>query len=133
MSILEIFGDKLKGLFPQNEQSTNELLIELATFFYKIDRRVSLQEQQYMEDLMANIDWHSATSIESYQNECIGRINKVVTAPEAETMGYLTQLMDALAKVQGVEQAKTIAKEISDSDGEISDEEVRYLDIVLSY
>ncbi len=133
MKILDVFGVRLKALIAENEQSANELLIELGTFFYKIDNRISLEEKEYMDNLMADIEWASSTSIETYQKACIARVNKIVDAPESETFSYLTDLMDSLAKLGAVEKAQMIAQEISDADGEISDEEVKYLDTVLAY
>ena len=133
MNILEIFGAKVKEAISQNEQATNELIIELATFFYKIDKRVSLQEQEYMESLMADMNWSSSISIEAFQNACIARVNEVVSPSEAGIHSYLTKLMEALADSGGVEQAKKIAKEISDADGEIADDEVKYLDFVMAF
>lgn len=133
MNILEIFGDKLREKISNNDQNASELLIELATFFYKIDNRVSLQEQEYMESLVAGLEWKSSTSIESYQTACIARVNKIIDAPENEISNYLSHVMESLAKVGGVEEAQILAKEISDADGEVADEEVKYLEIVMAF
>ena len=133
MNILDIFGAQLKEVFSQNEQSTNELLIELATFFYKIDKRITLEEQEYMDGMMGGIEWVSPTCIESYQDACIGRVNKIVGASESEIHNYLTQIMESFEKLDSVEQAKSIAREISEADGEIADDEAKYLQIVMAF
>jgi len=133
MNILDVFGTKLKEVFSQNEQSTNELLIELATFFYKIDKRITLQEQEYMDGMMDNIEWVSPTSIGAYQDTCIGRVNKIVGASESEIHNYLTELMESLAELGSIEQAKNIAVKISEADGEIADDEAKYLEIVMAF
>ena len=133
MNIRDTFGVKFNEMFSQNEQAVNELLIELATFFYKIDKRVSLEEQEYMENLMAGLKWTSPTNIETYQSGCIARVNKIDSAPESEVYSYLTKLMESLEKVDGVAQAKEIAREISDADGEIADDEVKYLKFIKAF
>ena len=133
MNILDIFGAQLKEVFSQNEQSTNELLIELATFFYKIDKRITLQEQEYMDGMMDDIEWVSPTSIGAYQDTCIARANKIVGASESEIHNYLTQIMESLEKLGSVEQAKNIAREISEADGHIADDEAKYLEIVMAF
>ncbi len=133
MNILDVFKTKINAVFDDDEQRANELLIELATFFYKVDRRVSLQEQAYMSELMENISWESPISIEAYQNDCIARINGILSSSEDAIHRYLLQLMESLVKEGAVEKAKVIAREISDADGEVADDEVMYLDVVKTF
>ncbi|WP_047047079.1 hypothetical protein [Vibrio mexicanus] len=133
MNILSVFQSKVATLLRGEEQQVSEKLIELATFFYKVDNRVSLAEQSYVDELLRTIEWHSTVSVESYQRDCIAKINGIISLSEEEISVYLSDLMQEIVTLGAAEQAKTLASEISDADGEIADDEVRYLDLVKSY
>lgn len=133
MNILSVFKNKVTSMLSECEQSTSEKLIELATFFYKVDKRVSLAEQKYIDELLETIEWKSSVSIESYQTDCIAKINGVIAMPEDKIYSYLANLMHALNELGALDKAQTLAKEISDADGEIADDEVKYLDLVMSF
>lgn len=133
MNIIAVFQGKAASLLADSEQSASEKLIELATFFYKIDNRVALAEQKYMDELLQTIEWKSTVSVESFQRNCIGKINSVLDGSDEEASAYLSQLMQELSELGAAEKAKTLAKEISDADGEIADDEVRYLDLIKSF
>ncbi|WP_415890957.1 hypothetical protein ACMXYV_06605 [Neptuniibacter sp. SY11_33] len=133
MNILDVFKNKVGSLLKESDQEANESLIELATFFYKIDNRVSLEEQRYVDELMGSIEWSSTISIESFQRSCVSKINQIIRCSEEETLSYLSNLMKELSQCGAVDKAQVIAKEISDSDGEIADDEVKYLDLVMSF
>lgn len=133
MNIVEVFSSKVKSMFDEDQQTLNECLIEIATFFYKVDQRISLEEQKYMQELMDSINWTSSVSVEAYQRGCIARVNNKLSGSEESIVDYLSKLMETLASVDGVEKAKAIAKEIADADGEIADDEVRFLEIVSAY
>ena len=137
MNILSVFREKVLALLDadriSNRQEVNEKLVELATFFYKIDGRISLPEQAYMEELLNSLEWNSTTPVETFQNECIARINQLKLSDSAIVASYLTGLMTRLEELEAIDQAIAIAKEISDADGEIADDEVRYLEVVRSY
>lgn len=132
MKILEVFSS-VKSLLNKDDQRISECLIELATFFYKIDRRVSLAEQDYIDDLMKSIKWESTIHIVSYQADCVARVNTIFDSTEDQVCEYLSRLMEELLELGGDKQAKVIAKEISDADGEIADEESKYLDYVMAF
>lgn len=133
MNILNVFKSKVESLLVECEQSASEKLIELATFFYKVDQRVSLEEQNYMDELLETIEWKSSVSIESYQTSCIAKINGITGMSEDQIHSYLSNLMDEISELGAVAKAQTLAKEISDADGEIADDEVKYLELVMSY
>ena len=133
MSIVGVFASRTAALLGGSEQSVNESLIELATFFYKIDRRVSLEEQKYVHDLLKTIEWRSPKSIQSYQRDCIANINRVIEKSEEEISIYLSELMQKLSDHGAADKAKLLAREISDADGEIADDEVKYLDLVMAF
>lgn len=133
MNILNVFKSKVTSLLSECEQSASEKLIELATFFYKVDQRVSLEEQNYMDELLETIEWKSSVNIESYQTSCIANINGITGMSEDQIYAYLSNLIHEISEHGAVAKAQTLAKEISDADGEIADDEVKYLDLVMSY
>lgn len=133
MNILNVFKGTVTDLLSDSEQDISEKLIELATFFYKIDKRVSLEEQKYIDELMETIEWNSTVSVESYQLNCIAKINKMIGSSDEYVSVYLSDLMQSLSELGAADKAKKLAKEISDADGEIADNEVKYLDLIKSY
>ncbi len=133
MNIIDVFKSKVASLMSNEDQQISEKLIELATFFYKIDKRVSLEEQKYMDELLETIEWNSSISIESYQRDCIARVNEIDRKTDDQVVAYLSDLMQELSDLGAASKAKTIAKGISDADGEIADDEVKYLDVVMQY
>ena len=133
MNIISVFRSKVTSLLGGCEQSASEKLIELATFFYKVDKRVSLAEQNYIDKLLGTIEWKSTVSVESYQTSCIAKINSITGMSEDQIYSYLSNLMQELSELGVVVKAQTLAKEISDADGEIADDEVKYLDLVMSF
>lgn len=133
MNIISVFRSKVTSLLGECEQSASEKLIELATFFYKVDKRVSLAEQNYIDELLGTIEWKSTVSVKSYQTSCIAKINGITGMSEDQIYSYLSNLMQELSELGVVVKAQTLAKEISDADGEIADDEVKYLDLVMSF
>ena len=133
MNIINVFKNTVTSLLGENNQSVNESLIELATFFYKIDGRVSLEEQQYIDELMNTIDWQSSVSVEAFQSDCIAKINSMLDFSEAEVLAYLSGVMETLAKLGAADKAKSLAQNIADADGEIADAEVKYLEFIMAF
>ncbi|HEY7773730.1 MAG TPA: hypothetical protein VIC26_11150 [Marinagarivorans sp.] len=133
MNIINVFRGKVALLVKGCDQSISEKLIELATFFYKIDKRVSLEEQKYIDELISSLDWNSTVSVESFQESCIAKINGVIENPEEKILAYLSGLMQEISELGATVKAQALAKEVSDADGEIAEDEVKYLDLVMSY
>ncbi|MEM1189499.1 MAG: hypothetical protein AAGI72_13290 [Pseudomonadota bacterium] len=133
MNVIDAMKSRIAAVINDKEPSVSEKLIELATFFYKIDKRVSLEEQSYIDGLLKTIEWDLPLSTEAFHRNCIGKINRIIDEPEESIRLYLTELMQDLSELGATAKAKTIAKEISDADGEIADEEVKYLDLVMSF
>lgn len=132
MNIINVFKNTVTSLLSESEQRVSEKFIELATFFYKIDRRVSLEEQKYIDELMDTIEWTSSISIESYQRDCIAKLNAIIGNSEDLVFSYLSNLMTELSELGALDKAKSLAKGISDADGEIADDEVKYLELVMA-
>jgi hypothetical protein len=133
MSIIKVIKSKIGFLTKDSNQAVSEKLIEVATFFYKVDMRISIDEQDYVGELLEKIEWSSPINVETYQERCISKINGVLGSSEDQILVYLSSLMQEITELGAVDKAKALAKEISDADGEIADDEVKYLDLVMSY
>lgn len=127
--------DRIIGIFKQSQsvQNDSEALLKLATFFYKIDGRIALAEQDYVSQLVAVLDWDKSISASSFQQSIIPVVQNVIDSGEEPRLRFLEELMGSLSQPEGVELAKKIAQEISDADGEVADNEVKYLHFVDTY
>lgn len=127
--------DKLLGILntEKSGQADSEALIKIATFFYKIDGRISIEEQEYMTKLKEEIEWQSGIDIDRFQQRIIGEINQVIDGPADQYNTYLAKVMDCIESPEVIAKAKQIAQAISDSDGEIADAEVESLNFISAY
>lgn len=133
MNILDVFKKKIASLLQDNDQLVSQKLIELATFFYKVDGRVTLEEQQYIEHLVEEVEWDSSISPETFQRECLARVRNILEESDAAIESYLSNLMQALAHSSAVDKAVEIAQEIAAADDDIAAEEARYLEYIQSF
>jgi tellurite resistance protein len=129
--VLEKLFQILNG--EKNNQSDNEALVKVATFFYKIDGRISIEEQDYMSRLKNDIEWQSNLDIDNFHQHIISEINQVIDGPSNKYNDYLAKVMDSIESKAAIERAKQIAQTISDADGEIADAEVKSLDFISTY
>lgn len=124
----------LKIMSSENgSQSDNEALIRIATFFYKIDGRISIEEQDYMSQLKEELEWQSNIDIDRFQQRIVAEINQVLDGPADQYNVFLEKVMDSIESKVAIEKAKQIAQAISDTDGEIADTEVKSLDFISTY
>ncbi len=65
----------------KGSQSDSEALIRIATFFYKIDGRISIEEQDYMSQLKEELEWQSNIDIDRFQQRIVAEINQVIDGP----------------------------------------------------
>lgn len=133
MNLIKVIKSKLAFLTQDSDQAVNEKLIELATFFYKVDSRIAQAEQDFISQLVQTIEWSSSIDAETFQERCIAKINGILGGSEQQISVYLANLMQEISALGAAAQAKTLASEISNADGEIADEEVKYLDLVMSF
>ena len=115
MNIVDVFSGKTTSLLSGSEQAANEKLVELATFFYKIDMRVSLEEQAYMDELLKTIDWDSSVSVESFQRDCIAKINAMFASSGDKVSLYLSDLMQEISDLgsRRIEEIKNLHKNVT--------------------
>lgn len=124
----------LKIMSSENgSQSDSEALIRIATFFYKIDGRISIEEQDYMSQLKEELEWQSNIDIDRFQQRIVAEINQVLDGPADQYNVFLERVMDSIESKVAIEKAKQIAQAISDTDGEIADTEVKSLDFISTY
>lgn len=128
--------DRIKEFFKQSSgnQEENEALVTLATFFYKVDGRVTLEEQDYIDDLLSVMEWNSSIDIQVFQSRIIPKINDVlVSDSDADNLKFLSNLMASFTTDEARSRAKQIARAISDADGEIDDREVKCLEYIKQF
>ena len=131
--MLERILAAIKHPITHADQPENEALIKLATFFYKVDGRITLEEQEYIHTFIREVPWSSTIDVEVFQEQMISVVNQVLARGPSECMEFLAQVMDSIKTEEGIAKAKAVAKEVSDVDSEIADDETRYLEFVLTY
>lgn len=108
------------------KQIFNESLIKLAVLLYQIDGKVSLSEQDYLEEYCNSIKWRSGISLSAFINQAIHDArNAIDTQKERE---YLFSLGSGL-NVDPAE-ALSVAMEITAVDGKRSEEELELLSLL---
>ena len=117
----------------QSEQSDSEALIRIATFFYMIDSRITLEEQEYVQKLMDALEWESSEDIQAFQEKVITEVNEVLDRSPEYYNSYLAKAMDSIKSEEAIVKAKEIAEAISDADGVLADEEANSLDFISAY
>lgn len=128
--------DRIKEFFKQSsgDQEENEALVMLATFFYKVDGRVALEELDYINDLLSVMDWNSSIDIQVFQTRIIPKINDVLDSDSDEdNLKFLASLMESISSDDARSRAKQIARAISDADGDIDEREGKYLEYIKQF
>jgi len=126
-SIYSLVGDM------KSNQKDSEALVALATFFYKVDGRITLDEEEYIDDFLSVLEWNSTIDITVFQKRVIPTINQVLDGAIDGYLKYLGGLMDDIESKEVRALAKKIAQEISDVDGETADLEVQCLDYIKNF
>ncbi|PCJ35812.1 MAG: hypothetical protein COA99_13605 [Moraxellaceae bacterium] len=126
-SIYSLVGDM------KSNQKDSEALVALATFFYKVDGRITLDEEEYINNFLSVLEWNSSIDITVFQKRVIPTINQVLDGPIDGYLKYLGGLMDDIESKEARALAKKIAQEISDVDGEVADLEVQCLDYIKNF
>lgn len=123
----------LLGRGDAQDQTESEALLLLATFFYKVDKRVTLDEQDYIDRLMRDLPWTSPIGPEAMKSRLLPRVEAVLQAGVAAYLPFLAEVMECLTSGDAVAQAQAVAKEITSVDGEIDDHEMMCLDYVMNW
>lgn len=109
-----------------SSQKFNQALIQMAVLLYQVDRKVTLTEQEALDELIAKLEWQSPISLEAFKTEAIFVARKALDVGEGENL--LRSLKQDL--LFDADFALETACFITGVDGERSEEEVEYLHIL---
>lgn len=104
-------------------QKFNQALIQMAVLLYQVDRKVTLTEQDALDDVMSKIEWDSPISIDAFKTESIFLARQSIDVGEG--LNFLKAMAPDL--LYDADKAMEVACFITGVDGERSDEEVEYL------
>ena len=108
------------------EQKFNQALIKLAVLFYQVDGKITLTEQDYLDELLESLDWDSPISRDAFMNDVIYHTRTAIDAGEATDV--LKSLQPQLVK--DANRAVEVATVMTGVDGERSDEETELLSLL---
>jgi ABC-type branched-subunit amino acid transport system ATPase component len=116
-------NEQVDRLDNQQSQLHNEALIKLTVLLYQIDGKVTLTEQDYFQELVDGMQWHSGISKEAYINEAIHQAREAIDSLSAP------DFIRSLSEELNYDAARTleVAMAITKVDGERSEEEVELL------
>lgn len=131
--MLKAMLEAIRGLKREAPVQESQAIIELATFFYKVDLRVAIEEQDYLAELMPSLPWSGLVSRETFHQRILPRVSEAASAPLDRRLAYLAELIEQITTSDGKARALEIAAAICDADGEISDDEMICLDYLKSH
>ena len=108
------------------QQQYQEALIKMAVLFYQVDGKITLTEQDYLDELLESLDWDSPTSRDAFMNDVIYHTRTAIDAGEATDV--LKSLQPQLVK--DANRAVEVATVMTGVDGERSDEETELLSLL---
>lgn len=109
-----------------HEQAFNQALIRLSVLLYQVDGKVTLSEQDYLEEMINELDWQSPICREAFFTETIYQTRQILDAGEEKH--YLRTLQGDLQ--YDAEKALEVAMTITGVDGERSEEETELLSLL---
>lgn len=114
---------ELHRLDTRQHQLHNQALIKLTVLLYQIDGKVTLSEQDYLEELVKGMAWHSGISKDAFISDAIHQAREAIDSVSAAD--YIRSLSDELNfdAARSLEVAMAITK----VDGERSEKEVELL------
>lgn len=114
---------QLRPLNTQQHQQHNQALIQLTVLLYQIDGKVTLSEQDYLEELLHEMTWHSGISKDAFVSDAIYLAREAIDGERSPD--YLRSLSNEL----NIDAARSleVAMEVTKVDGERSEKEVELL------
>ncbi|WP_137167590.1 TerB family tellurite resistance protein [Salinimonas lutimaris] len=109
-----------------NQQAFNQALIRLSVLLVQIDKKVTLTEQDYLDEVVASLDWQSPICREAFFNDVIYQTRKAIDV--GDSVKYLRSFKDDL--VFDADKAMEVAMQITGVDGERSEEETEILSLL---
>jgi ABC-type branched-subunit amino acid transport system ATPase component len=116
-------NEQVHRLDNQQSQLHNEALIKLTVLLYQIDGKVTLTEQDYFQELVDSMQWHSGISKEAYINDAIHQAREAIDSLSAPD--FIRSLSEELN--YDAARSLEVAMAITKVDGERSEEEVELL------
>ncbi len=108
------------------QQQYQEALIKMAVLFYQVDGKITLTEQDYLDELLESLDWDSPISRDAFVNDVIYHTRTAIDAGEASDV--LKSLQPQLVK--DANRSVEVATVMTGVDGERSDEETELLSLL---
>lgn len=108
------------------EQDFNEAIIKLLVLLYQIDAKVTLTEQDYFDEIIQGLNWHSGVSVSAFVTDAIHQAR--VAIDQRQSREFLFSLASALQYDPA--QALEYAMDITEVDGKRSEDEVELLAIL---
>ncbi|WP_100655994.1 TerB family tellurite resistance protein [Alteromonas flava] len=105
------------------EQGFNEALIKLSVLLYQVDGKVTLSEQDYLDEILATLDWGSTICRQAFLNEAIHQARQAVDNNDCKA--FMQSLSEELN--QDANKALEVAMELTAIDGERSEQETELL------
>jgi uncharacterized tellurite resistance protein B-like protein len=114
---------ELNRLDTRQHQLHNEALIQLTVLLYQIDGKVTLTEQDYFDELVDGMTWHSGISKDAFVTDAIHQGREAIDSASASD--YVRSLSDEL----NIDAARSleVAMDITKVDGERSEKEIELL------
>lgn len=105
------------------QQGFNEALIKLSVLLYQIDGKVSLSEQDYLDQVIAELEWGSTICKSAFLNDAIHCARQAVDNNDCKT--FIRDLGEDLN--QDASKTFDVAMELTGIDGERTEEETELL------
>jgi len=119
----ELIMSELHRLDTRQHQLHNQALIKLSVLLYQIDGIVSLSEQDYFDELVQGMPWHSGICQDAFVSDAIHLAREAIDSNAAAD--YIRSLSEDL----NIDAARSleVAMAITKVDGERSEKEVELL------
>ena len=108
------------------EQQFNQALIQLAVLFYQADGKITLSEQDYLDEVLNSVNWQSPISLDAFVNDTIHKTREALDLREGARL--LRSLQSDLTF--DAEKALEVAMRMSGVDGERSEDETELLSLL---
>ncbi|RDV25217.1 TerB family tellurite resistance protein [Alteromonas aestuariivivens] len=109
-----------------SEQAFNQALIKLSVLLYQVDGKVTLSEQEYIDDVIEHLNWQSPICQSAFLNDAIYRTRQALDTGEAKD--FIRSLQQDLLFDAG--KALEVAMAITGVDGERSESETELLSLL---
>lgn len=124
--------EKLKGLFGRVNgsgmtQPQREALVDLLLWTMYVDRVLALPENERIERVGSETSWDSATPFPQYLNASLARVRGIL-ADDAKAEAFLEDIYERLGSSEMRRQAYEACRTLAQSDGEVAEEERRFLE-----